>query len=88
MKRMDDVHNTHGWGSAPRAPSPPNLPRLAMALAGLLGGWAVAYGFGRLLWLIAGEAGWVLVVRTMVLVACVTVGGLLMIRRYDLRHRF
>ena len=76
-----------GWRPAPGAPSPPRLARLGAGLAGVLGGWAVAYGFGRFTYLLGGEAAWVVAVRATVLLACVTVGPMLAVRRYDLRHK-
>jgi hypothetical protein len=81
------MHEQQGWGSPPRAPAPPNLRRLGVALAGILAGWAVAYGFGRALTLLGGDTLATFAVHTPVWLACMTVGAMLAVRRYDLRHR-
>ena len=75
-----------GWGP----PHPPSggMRRLGVGVAGVLAGWVVAYGFGHLTWLLGGEAGWwVVPVHISVLLACVIVGPMVAVRRYDLHHK-
>jgi hypothetical protein len=78
--------STQGWGP-PQPPSGRGMRRLGVGVAGVLGGWGVAYGFGRLTWLLGGERPLVVAARAVVLLACVVVGPMVAVRRYDLHHK-
>jgi hypothetical protein len=78
--------NPQGWGP-PHPPSSGGIRRLGVGVVGVLAGWAIAYGFGRLTYLLGGEAIWGVAVSSTVLLACVIAGPMVAVRRYDLRHK-
>jgi hypothetical protein len=64
------------------------MRRLGVGVVGVLAGWAVAYGFGHLTYLLDAQAGWWMVpVHIGVLLACVIAGPMVAVRAYDLRHK-